>query len=89
MGTKEYSVKDALSKNQIPVLFIHGTDDDFVPVEMTYENYKNCTAPKHLLIVPGAGHAMSYYMEPSNYENAVKEFWATCDSDTKQLSKNK
>ncbi len=77
MGTKEYSVKDALRNNQIPVLFIHGTDDDFVPIEMTYENYKNCLAPKRLLIVPGAGHAMSYYVEPDNYEKTVKEFWET------------
>ena len=79
VGTKEYSVKDALTQNQIPVLFIHGADDDFVSVEMTYENYKNCMAPKQLLIVPGAGHAMSYYGEREGYEKAVEDFWRVND----------
>lgn len=51
----------------------------FVPVEMTYENYTACTAPKDLLIVPGADHGMSYFMEPEKYENAVKAFWAKYD----------
>ncbi len=62
----------------IPVLFIHGTDDTFVPVEMTYENYKACNAPKKLFIVPGATHAMSYLVDKNGYENTVKEFWKLC-----------
>lgn len=57
----KYSSVCAMKENRIPVLFIHGDDDTFVPVTMTYENYKACTAPKELLIVPGADHAMSYY----------------------------
>lgn len=80
VGTKEYSVKDALKQNQIPVLFIHGADDDFVPVEMTYENYKNCMAPKRILIVPGAGHAMSYYAERLRYEKEVMIFFKSYDN---------
>jgi len=60
---------------KVPILFIHGTDDNFVPIEMTYENYKACTAPKKLFIVPGAEHGMSYVMDKDGYENAVKLFW--------------
>ena len=51
---------DALRKNKVPVLFIHGQDDSFVPVSMTKENYEACVAPKEILIVPGAIHGMSY-----------------------------
>lgn len=75
MGAKAYSTVDAMHSCQIPVLFIHGADDTFVPVTMTYENYRACTAPKQLLIVPGAQHGLSYYVEQEKYENAVKEFW--------------
>ena len=75
VGTKEYSTKDALSSNKIPVLFIHGEEDDFVPTRMSYENYECCVAPKQLYVVPGAGHAMSYYMDCSGYEQVVKDFW--------------
>ena len=69
----------ALSQCRVPVLFIHGTDDRFVPVEMTYENYKACASPKRLLIVPGAQHGMSYPTDPRGYEAAVKAFWASFD----------
>ena len=75
LGTKAYSAIDAMKENRIPVLFIHGADDTFVPVTMTYDNYKACIAPKELLIVPGADHAMSYYVDREKYEEAVKAFW--------------
>lgn len=73
------STLDALGEGHTPVLFIHGTADRFVPVEMTYQNYLACTAPKRLLIVPGAGHCMSYLVEPRRYEKALEEFWADFD----------
>lgn len=79
IGPKDYSCTDAMRECKVPVLFIHGTDDDFVPVEMTYENYKACIAPKHLLIVPGAGHGMSYILNKEEYERMVKQFWADFD----------
>lgn len=79
MDAAAFSTTDALSQTNIPVLFIHGTDDRFVPVEMTFENYKACHSPKKLLIVPGAGHCMSYFLEPERYETIVKEFWSEND----------
>ncbi len=76
----DYTCMDALRDNTIPVLFIHGTDDKFVPVEMTYENYKACTAEKRLFIVPGADHGLSYLTDSDEYENAVKTFWNESES---------
>lgn len=79
MGANEYSTVKAMQQCSVPVLFIHGTDDHFVPVEMTYENYKACTAPKYLHIVPGAEHGMSYFVDRAGYEEAVKAFWSGCE----------
>lgn len=79
IGAKDYSCTDALKECKVPVIFAHGTDDKFVPVEMTYENYKACAAPKRLLIVPGAEHGMSYLVNKEEYEKAVKEFWRDFD----------
>lgn len=79
MSLKDYSCIDAMKKCKVPVLFIHGTDDKFVPIEMTYENYKACAAPKRLLVVPGATHAMSYWTETEKYEDELKRFWADYD----------
>lgn len=84
VGPKDYSCINAMKVCKVPVLFIHGTDDDFVPVEMTYENYKACAAEKRLLIVPGAGHGMSYILDKEGYEKAVLEFWREFDRKTSE-----
>ncbi len=79
MRAKEYSTTEALAHTDIPVLFIHGSDDRFVPIEMTYENYKACASQKELLVVPGAGHAMSYLTDRTSYEKAMEAFWDKYD----------
>jgi fermentation-respiration switch protein FrsA (DUF1100 family) len=78
-GAKDCSSLDSLRNNRVPVLFIHGSDDHFVPVEMTYANYKACAAPKRLFIVPGADHGMSYCIDPEGYRSHVLDFWNTYD----------
>ena len=80
LGPKQCTTVEALKRSTLPVLLIHGTDDSFVPVEMTYENYKACAGPRRLLIVPGADHGMSYYLEKENYEAAVLSFWQECEA---------
>ncbi|MCD7884048.1 MAG: alpha/beta hydrolase [Lachnospiraceae bacterium] len=75
----EYTSTQAMQECRTPVLFIHGTADTFVPIEMTYENYKACAAPKRLLIVPGAGHCQGYQLEPERYEEELLRFWQEFD----------
>lgn len=77
--TDDYSTVCALHNATVPVLFIHGTDDHFVPVEMTYENFKACASPKRMFIVPGASHGASYFIDRAGYEAAVKDFWRQYD----------
>ena len=79
MSSDEYSTTEALRNSRIPVIFIHGANDHFVPVTMTYENYLACAGPKRLLIVPGADHGQSYFVERERYEDEVKRFWADFD----------
>lgn len=78
-GTKDYSCTEAMRRCQVPVLFVHGTEDKFVPIEMTYRNYMACVALKRLLVVPGAGHGKSYLLEKERYERAVEDFWKDFD----------
>lgn len=79
LGPMECSTTEALKNTKIPVLLVHGTDDTFVPVEMTYENYKACSGPRKLLIVPGADHGMSYYVDKDEYEKVATEFFQECE----------
>ena len=78
-GSNEFSTTESLKNTRIPVLFLHGTDDNFVPVSMAYENYKACAAPKRIFVVPGADHGMSYYVDRDGYERAMRSFWEDCE----------
>lgn len=84
MGTEDCSAPDALRNTKLPVLFIHGADDHFVPVQMTMENYEACRSPKKLLIVPGADHGLSYVVDRPAYENAVMDFFAEQEEKTRE-----
>lgn len=77
--SKEISTVEAMKKTRLPILFIHGSDDKFVPVDMSFENYKACAAPKDLLVVPGAIHGQSYDVDQEKYELANKFFWDKYD----------
>lgn len=79
LSADEYSTTQALSESKLPVLLIHGSDDHFVPVEMTYENYRACAGERRLLIVPGAEHGMSFLVEGDVYKNTVLSFWKEFD----------
>ncbi|GFH40404.1 alpha/beta hydrolase [Lactococcus insecticola] len=67
------SVK-ALEHNKLPVLFIHGSADDFVPTKMVYQNYAATKGPKELFIVKGAKHAQALEKDKSGYYAKVTAF---------------
>ena len=69
---REGDTRQALARNtRIPVLFVHGGADDFVPTDFTRENYAACAAEKDLLIVPGAAHAVSYLADRKTYQTKI------------------
>ena len=66
---------EAVSKAEIPMLFVHGGADNFVPTYMVHELFDACAAPyKDKLIVDGAGHGLSYYIGKEAYEKKMDEF---------------
>ncbi len=71
---KDYSTLEAVKATKLPILFIHGENDSFVPTYMSHLNYEACNSEKELLIVKNAGHAASYYENPGLYENKIDEF---------------
>ena len=71
------SAREALKKSKIPVLFIHGDDDRFVPYEMSVDNYNACASQKTLCTIPKAGHALGFVTGKEAYINAVEKFLKT------------
>ena len=59
----------------VPVLFIHGEDDRFVPCSMGEENYRSCASDKELFTVPGAGHGLAFLVDRDGYCAAVRSFY--------------
>lgn len=70
----ENSPYEAMKKCKLPIIFIHGEDDDYVPCEMSRRNFEVCTSPKVLLTVPGAGHGLSYIIDPDRYFETLIDF---------------
>ncbi len=68
------SAKEALKKCDIPVLFIHGEGDTYVPCQMTKENYESCKDRAEMYLVPNAEHGMSYLTNVERYRSTVKGF---------------
>lgn len=73
-GLDDCNAAREVQKAEVPILFIHGSGDTFVPCSMCDTIYENCASPKKKLIVEGAAHAESYYKDTKAYENAMNEF---------------
>lgn len=71
---KEASSVEQIKKCKLPMLFIHGEKDDYVPTRMVYELYEAKDEPKELWIVPNADHATSYKLNKETYTKKVKQF---------------
>ncbi|MCK8625157.1 alpha/beta hydrolase [Apilactobacillus sp. M161] len=71
------SCTSQLKKNKLPILFIHGSKDIYVPTYMSYKNYRATKASKQLWIVPGAGHEESFWINPQKYKHRVNDFLNT------------
>lgn len=70
-GMDECNAAREVKKAKVPVLFIHGDADTFVPCSMCDKIYNNCASRKWKLIVKGAAHAESYYKDTQAYEKAL------------------
>lgn len=71
----EASSVNALHKNRLPVLFIHGQKDTFVPTKMVYNNFKATEGEKYLWITPNTKHADSLKNYPHKYRQKVGQFY--------------
>lgn len=62
-----------LPKIQTPVLLIHGTNDDMIPLQHALKNWSRIQGPRVKLFVEGAGHS-------NVVESAGPRYWSTVTS---------
>ncbi len=65
----------AIKGAKVPVFFIHGEEDRFVPCEMSLKCYNVCPSPKQLSTFKGAGHGLSYVVQFEEYDKRAQEFY--------------
>ena len=70
----EASPLKQVKKCTLPMFFIHGDADTFVPTWMVHPLYEAKPQPKVLWIVPGAEHAVAYKENPEEYTRKVSDF---------------
>lgn len=71
---REASALKQVAKCELPMLFIHGGADDYVPTWMVYPLCEAKPGHKELWVVPGAAHAFSYRDNREEYTRRVGEF---------------
>lgn len=65
---------EILARTTVPVCFIHGDADTFVPTEMGIRNHAACASKKALLLAKGAPHACSGMVDGDGVRAFIKQF---------------
>lgn len=71
---KEASALESVKKATVPILFIHGDKDKFVPYSMMDKLYDATISPKEKLTIDGGEHANSDLVSPFLYWLTVEDF---------------
>ena len=71
---KEENTLDCIKKSRYPILFVHGLNDDFVPVINTKTNYNNYKGKKEMALFENATHGISYLVDKERYIKYIKKF---------------
>ncbi len=75
-GANLFDVNPEADITQIhqPVLIMHGTEDDTIPVAHAERLYAAANEPKELWLVPNAGHGGLIYIDPQGFAARVLPF---------------
>lgn len=72
----QLNIASQLKHSKLPVLFIHGSQDRLVPMQMSKINYQACSSEKQLLIIEGADHGRSFKTNPNQYLKTMLDFFS-------------
>lgn len=70
----EASALDQVKKAEVPILYIHGDADTFVPTELSNLLYENTKSKAELLTIPGAGHGEGFVTAKEMYVEKLNAF---------------
>ena len=71
---KNVSTVDTIKNTNMPIMLIHGTNDNFVPCEMSKTAFKSANENSKLVLVDGADHGISFLVDTKRVVEELKEF---------------
>ena len=77
--SQKFDTLGKISEVKMPVLFVHGADDRFVPARFSQALYDATRAPKKLLLVEGATHNNSMRIGSDEYRAALRALFRLPD----------
>ncbi len=75
-GLKDASTVEALKRTRLPVMFVHGQRDRFVPPYMSEQNYEACVMDKCIMRSENAVHGTSWLDDTDKYVEMLSDFLA-------------
>lgn len=84
--TQKFDFIDKVKLLEMPILFIHGMEDEIVPVAMSQKLFAAAAAPKKLLLIPNAAHDNLAQVDSDRYIATIKEFFDWIVNDCSSVS---
>ena len=75
----EVDTRQCVKNAKVPILFVHGAKDRFVPLYMGMENYDACASEKKIFVSENAEHGMSYIESTKECKELLTEFFEKND----------
>ena len=72
---EETSALEAVKTTKLPIIFYHGTKDDFVPCYMSEKLFEECISDKRLVLIDDCGHGLAYLVDKQKYIEELKDFF--------------
>lgn len=71
----QFDNEAAAARLQVPLLAIHGEDDDNIPYRMSQQIYQSYQGPDaEFMLVEGGGHCNTFHVEPERYQTSLSAF---------------
>ena len=85
-GTDVFDTIDVIGKLQVPLLILHGAEDEVCPCRMAHNLFDKCTAQKRIHVVEGGLHKDLFLRDPDTLIWAISQFIAELPHTTRRES---
>ncbi len=65
---------NTVKNSKLPIFFVHGDDDKYVPYDMSIKMFNACASDKYLATIETAGHGLAYIINPEKYVQEMQSF---------------